>query len=114
MAQSKSKSRSSHTLAAMYQHMFTRAFATGSDQRTELSNGAWMAVSPTNPTAVLVVFGRYKCHLGATELQTFYSHCRIPGHARRHPHNGKQAEITVRGKTSYIVGYSWQVKEENQ
>lgn len=96
-------------LEAIFDHLLTRASATGRDQHADLPGGARLAVRVAGGQTVVSV-ARSPQRVGDTEAVTFKRICRVPDGARRIPADG-QAERVVSGKMWNMIGWVWGEEE---
>jgi len=99
-------------LSARYQQLVADTKALKRDQFHNLMNGARIAVR-IRDNVQTVTFSRGDVELGAIELGTFVTHCRIPTHARRIPATG-QGLVPNEVRARYYVAFQWPVAPEQQ
>jgi hypothetical protein len=107
-------------IAQLYNHLLSRAQATGDLQRADLRGGARLYVRCEADT-ITVSFARRSKHLSDTEIVTFRRHCDVPASAERLPASGQaERKPTVRvddaehgpmdvPQTWYVVAYRWSI-----
>lgn len=97
-------------LSSIAEHLIRRARQSGIDQRADLAKGARISVRIVDGVITLA-FARITQPLGATELATFVTHCRVPEGAQRLPAEGQWERRDVEGRTWHQVAYCWRDPE---
>jgi hypothetical protein len=110
-------------IARIYNHLLSRAQATGDVQKADLRGGARLYVR-CEDGAITVSFARKSKNLSDTEIVTFRRHCDVPAAAERLPASGQaEREVMVQvedqehgpievSETWHVVGYRWEEHHE--
>jgi hypothetical protein len=105
-------------IAQLYNHLLSRAQATGDVQKADLRGGARLYVR-CEDGAITVSFARKSKNLSDTEIVTFRRHCDVPAAAERLPASGQAERKTTARiddaehgpidvlETWHVVGYRW-------
>lgn len=104
-------------ITPLFLHLRSRALATGQDQRSDLGHGARLAVrvAPLDGgrSQVALTIARCGARVGSSEEVVFRRDCGVPQGARRWPEDPLlQVHRAERGRTRYVVGYTWEVEAE--
>jgi hypothetical protein len=97
-------------LTTIYEHLVSRARATGRDTGETLRNGARMAVRVQDGQITLTLARKDK-PVGDGEIATFRAHCQVPATATRIPTEGQRTREQG-GATWHYLAYVWAEETE--